>query len=131
MDGIKIGTVSTIQPDKGTATVIIEEVGEPVSHVLPIMVQGSLSSKHYWMPAPKEPVICAFLPYHNYQGFILGSFYSEENPPPISEPHKRAIHFGDGATITYDTTNQELLINFSNAPKSGKVIIQNGQLIEN
>lgn len=107
---IRVGIVSSINPTKATARVAFEDQSSLVSYELPVLVWGSLKTKDYWMPDPGEQVLCLFLPSGAAQGFILGSFYSEKDKPPVTSKDKRHITFPDGTVIEYDSASHKLLI---------------------
>ena len=89
----KIGIVSSIDRKKCTAKVYFEDLDNSVSYDLKVLVHNTLNKKDYWMPDVNEAVLCAFLGNGIETGFILGSFYSEEDKPPgeISEGGKERI----------------------------------------
>ncbi|QGQ95873.1 phage baseplate assembly protein V [Paenibacillus psychroresistens] len=107
---IRVGHISSIAPDKAAARVTFADKSEVVTLELPIIVRGSLAAKDYWMPEPNEPVLCLFLPNGSAQGFILGSFYSKNNPPPVVDETKRYISFPDGTSIEYDMATSTMNI---------------------
>jgi phage baseplate assembly protein V len=108
---IRVGIVSSINPEKCTARVAFGDRSNVVSYELPILVRGSLKNKEYWMPDTDEQVVCIFLPSGNAQGFILGSLYSQKDVPPVVDENKRHISFSDGSTIEYDRSAHALTIN--------------------
>ncbi|WP_025847595.1 phage baseplate assembly protein V [Paenibacillus ehimensis] len=116
---IRVGKVSSINPKECSARVAFEDRSDVVSFELPILVRGSIGTLDYWMPAPGEQVVCLFLPSGAAQGFILGAFYSESDPPPVKDAAKRHITFPDGTTIEYDATTHIL-----NIQAAGQVKIQ-------
>lgn len=108
---IRVGRVSSINPAACSARVAFEDKSNVVSYDLPILVRGSLDNKDYWMPQPNEQVVCMFLPSGNAQGFILGSFYSEKDLPPVASQDKHHMAYSDGTTLEYDTNTHTLTIN--------------------
>lgn len=108
---VRVGKVSSIQPEKCTARVVFEDLDDLTSYELPIIVRGSLETKEYWMPKPDEQVVCLFLPSGNAQGFIIGSFYSQKDTPPVQDPNKRHLSFSDGTCLEYDQKTSTLTIN--------------------
>jgi phage baseplate assembly protein gpV len=71
---IRVGNVSSINVSKGAARVAFDD--DTVSYELPVM-------KHAWPVVIGEQVVCLFLPTGTADGFILGPFYTEDDPPPI------------------------------------------------
>jgi len=112
---IRVGIVSSIDPTTCTARVAFEDQDNTVSPELPILVRGTLGAKDYWMPIPGEQVWCLFLPTGNAEGIILGSSYSEQDKPPVTDANKRHITFFDGSEIEYDASAHKLTVNTSGA----------------
>jgi phage baseplate assembly protein V len=125
---VRVGSISSIQPSKCTARVAFEDQENVVSYELPILVRGSLENQDYWMPGLGEQVVCLFLPSGNAQGFILGSFYSEADKPPVTDPNKRHIRFSDGTFIEYNLETHTLTIDVT---QSGGEVIINGKFTHN
>ncbi|ABO49751.1 phage baseplate assembly protein V [Desulforamulus reducens MI-1] len=111
MDLIRVGQISSVNPEKCTARVMFQDKSDVVSYDLPVMVRGSLNNKDYWIPAPGEQVICLFLSSGVAQGFVLGSIYSEKDKPPVKDSNKRHISFSDGTKIEYDAATHTLTVN--------------------
>lgn len=102
---LRVGRVSSVNGANCTARVTFPDKEGLVSAELPMLQIGSLSTKGYWVPEVDTQVLCAFLPNPSGKGintgFILGAFYSTENPPPESDPSVRSITFPDGSRIRY------------------------------
>jgi phage baseplate assembly protein V len=105
---IKVGRVVDLDPVRCTAKVQFSDADEIVSYDLPLIVTKSEKDKFYHMPDIDEQVICLFLPNGMEQGFILGSFYSKADTPPISDPDVHMTKYSDGTTIKYDRKNHKL-----------------------
>lgn len=108
---VRVGIVSSVNPDTCTVRVAFGDKANTVSYDLPVLVHGALQVKDYWLPAPGEQVLCMFLPSGNAQGFVLGSLYSQADPPPVTDGNKRHIAFSDGTTIEYNQSTHTLTIN--------------------
>lgn len=111
---VRVGTVSTIQPDAGTVTVSIPDADDLLSYTLPVLFAKTQDDKYYHMPDTGEHVLCVFLPLGLEQGFVLGAFYSQADPVPVSDPNKVHIKFKDGTTIEYDRKSGVLEIDCVN-----------------
>ena len=107
---IRVGRVSSVHPENGTARVAFSDRSDVVSYELPVLGRGSLNNKDYWLPDPDEQVVCLFLPNGNEQGFVIGSPFSKADPPPVEDPNKRHMAFSDGTVIEYDRSTHTLLI---------------------
>jgi len=81
---VRVGRVSTVNLAAATARVTFADRDGLVSMELPVL-QGSVQgAAAYLLPAPGERVLCLFLGTGVEQGFIVGSFYDEDNAPPAS-----------------------------------------------
>ena len=58
------------------------------------------------MPKVGQPVKCSFLGTGMEDGFIDGSFYNSDNPPPKTGDHLHYIAVDDGALIEYDSESK-------------------------
>lgn len=117
---VRIGTVTSIKPDSQTARVVFEDRDNTESYDLFVMVKNSKENKDDHMPDIDEEVLCVFLPIGIETGFIIGSYYSDQNAPPASTGDKRITKYKDGTTVSYDRTAHALDIRI---PESGSVNI--------
>jgi len=107
---LRVGRVSSVNPSNCSARVTFEDRSDVVSYELPILVKGSLHTFDYWLPAVHESVLCMFMPNGSAQGFIVGSFYSAINSPPMMDENKRYVAFSDGTSIEYDLSTHTLSV---------------------
>lgn len=107
---IRVGRISSIDPDNATVRVVFEDRQNDVSYNLPVLVRQSQKNKDYFMPDVGEQVVCLFLPNGNAQGFCLGSFYSDADTPPVNNPNKRHVRFEDGTSVEYNRGTHVLTI---------------------
>lgn len=105
---IDIGKVSAIYPERCTARVFFDD-REAVSKELFIGVRGSQNTKEYWMPAIGEQVLCVFLQ-NSTDGFILCSYYGQQDKKPVMDEKKRHVTFEDGTLVEYDSNTHTMLI---------------------
>lgn len=75
---IQVGTVSAVNTAAGSARVAFPGRGDLVSNELQIC-------KKAWPIHPGDEVLCLFLPTGNADGFILDTYYTEDDPPPGGE----------------------------------------------
>lgn len=108
---VKVGTIVTTYASKLTARVEYADLNNKVSAELPIIVSSSANAKFYSMPRVGDQVLCLFV--SKSQGFILGSFYDEQNPPPERDDKIQCVQFDDGSLIKYDHTNKKLTLNMA------------------
>ena len=103
-DIFRIGKVSSV--NGAACTVRVTFPDDMVSAELPIVVVGSHGTKGYWVPEVDTQVLCCFLPNPSGRGmndgFVLGGFYSTEDPPEESDPKVRCIKLPDGCYIRFD-----------------------------
>jgi phage baseplate assembly protein gpV len=81
---VRIGQVSSVNTAAATARVLCDDRDALVSMELPVLQLGTAGVQSYLLPAPGERVLCLFLGSGVEQGFIVGSFYDDDNPPPVS-----------------------------------------------
>ena len=105
-DVFRIGKVSSVNGAACTVRVTFPDKDDMVSAELPIVVVGSHGTKGYWVPEVDTQVLCCFLPNPSGRGmndgFVLGGFYSTEDPPEESDPKVRCIKLPDGCYIKFD-----------------------------
>ncbi len=103
---LRVGRVSSVNGAACTARVTFPDKEKMVSAELPVLQIGSLGTQGYWVPEVDTQVLCAFLPNPSGKGmnmgFVLGAFYSRENPPPETDPNVRSITFPDGSRLRYE-----------------------------
>jgi len=107
---VRVGVVDTVDRTKCRVTVTYDVPGgQCKSWNLPVMVKQSVENRDFWMPAVDEQVVCVFLPTGPEVGFVLGSFYSDEDPIPdgADADGMRMVEFGDGARFEYSTADSK------------------------
>lgn len=109
-DLIKVGEVSSINPEKGTARVVFDDEDSTVSYDLPILQRNTLNTQDFHSVNVGEDVLCLFLPTGPEEGFILGSFYAGEIVPPESTQKRRTTVFEDGTVVRYDMESHTLTV---------------------
>ena len=123
---IRMGRVSTTNPEKMTVKVVFEDKDNMVSDELPVLVQGSSRNRHYWLPDVGEQVCCLMLPNGHNAGICLGSYYSESDPPNANSQEVRRIDFGDGSYMQFDRATGSLDISCTGEIRvNGKMIYLN------
>lgn len=115
-DSIRIGIVSSINPDKGTAKVTFEDRGGIVSRDLHLNFMKTLEDYYYCMPDVGERVRCFFDPEAPTKGYILGSFPSDTRMPPIKNKDKTYVLYKDKTLVEYDRALHTLTVRI---PKGG------------
>lgn len=114
-DAIRVGVVSSINPDKGTAQVTFEDRDGIVTRDLPLNFAKTLEDYYYCMPDIGERVRCFFDPEAPSRGCILGSFPSDTREPPIKNKDKTYVLFKDETLVEYDREEHTLTIEIPEA----------------
>ncbi|WP_198468971.1 phage baseplate assembly protein V [Acetomicrobium sp. S15 = DSM 107314] len=107
---IRIGIVSSIDAEKGTARVIFDDLDNLVSYNLPILFPATLKNKAYHMLDIGEHVVCAFLDNGLEKGVILGAIYSGPDAVPIADSNIWHLSIPGGAAIEINRATHELVI---------------------
>ena len=120
---VRAGRVSVVIPERMAVKVVFEDKDRLVSDELPVITFGSSKNKMYWLPDVGEQVCCLMLPNGHNAGFCLGSYYSDADPPNVSDQGIRRIDFGDGSYVQFDRGTGNLDINCTgNVTINGKTI---------
>ena len=101
-DAIRVGKISAVYPERGTATVHFPDRDGLVSKELPIGHRNTLKNKDESFPDVGEHVVCAFFGNGPSEGVILSAIYDAKNKPPVGDPDIRVTTFDDGTTFTVD-----------------------------
>ena len=109
-DSIRIGIVSSINPDKGTAQVTFKDRGGIVSRDLHLNFIKTREDYYYCMPDIGERVRCFFDPEAPTKGYIPGSFPSDTREPPIKDKDKTYVLYKDQTLVEYDRALHTLTI---------------------
>jgi len=120
-DSIRIGIVSDIFPERGTAKVAFTDRDDLVSRELPVVVPCTLEDRWYYMPDIGERVRCLFDPEAPTRGCILGSYYDDVRTPPIGNKNKAYVRFKDETHIEYDRESHKLTVHI---PEAGELSIE-------
>lgn len=110
-DIIRVGNVDSINAQNGTVRVRFPDRDDKVSKELKVIYHKTHQDKFYFIPEVNEIVLCVFLPGTQEEGFVLGSFYNQEDVVPVNDSNKKAWYFSDGGIIEYDKGTGSLLIN--------------------
>lgn len=136
---IRYGKVSSVNPRLVSARVAFADKPDSngkgmTSHSLPIIVPGSLKNKYFHTPDVGEDVLCLFLPNGIQRGFVLGSFYNVNNPPPVTSGDKEHVTFSDNTVIEYDRSSHTLTVNVQgtiNVTATGGDVVVSGISLKN
>ena len=109
-DLIKIGEVSSVDPEKCTARVVFDDEDSLVSYDLQILQRNTYENQDYQMVHPGEDVVCLFLGPGQEDGFIIGSLYAGEIKPPEASLDRRTVVFSDGTRVCYDRQEHKITV---------------------
>ncbi|MEK3955302.1 hypothetical protein [Psychrobacillus sp. FSL K6-1464] len=109
MNNIRAGIVDGLNVEKGTIRVTFPDLDDMVTDDI------ALFSSEQKFPEIGDPVVCIFLSNGSQQGFCFGTYYNDENLPPIPNKNVYVRKFNDGLIIEYDLQNQNLTISSENA----------------
>lgn len=93
---IRIGTVSSIDPETGMVRVMYQDRGREVTQPLPYATFG----EEFRMPAPGARVLVLHLGSGSEMGVVLGTYWNRNNP--AGNPGLYHKDLGGGAFFDYD-----------------------------
>lgn len=103
------GTVSDIDETHARVRVRLPGRGNLHTWWLDVLQCNTQNNKDYWLPDIGEQVRLLLDEYAE-DGVVLGSTYSSQDRPSISDRNRRRADFADGAWIEYDRKNSALAI---------------------
>lgn len=121
---IRVGKVDSLNPKKGTVSVVFLDLDDSV-HEMPLL------SFEYNLPVINQDVLCVFLSNDTQEGFCLGGFYSEINPPPTDNKDVFIKKFDDGTSIEYNKETKELTLKAANPITINGDLHVNGRITSN
>jgi phage baseplate assembly protein V len=88
-----------------------------ITQWIPVKQFGSRSTSHYYCPKIGDSVNVTMQPNSSEDGFVDGSFFNEENPPPSGvDLDTRQFQTEDGTTIQYSEGNSTFTLTDQNGP---------------
>ncbi len=107
-DTVRIGRISSINYEKGTASVIYTDRNNEPSPNYPFF------SSFYEMPKVDDTAVVILLSNSTSKGFILGIPWSAANAPERTGKGIFYKRFQDGAYVMYDPQKKEMVISAEN-----------------
>lgn len=101
----KVGFISEVKPEDGTARVEFREDGI-TSDWLSVIVPGSLNNKYSFPYEVNEQVVC-LMDEHCEQGEIVGARYNKSDKPGEYGSTVTAVKYKDGSVVKYDSQVHE------------------------
>jgi phage baseplate assembly protein V len=101
---VRCGRVTKVKTAKNImATVTYPDRGFQSPYLL-VMQRNTIGMQDYYVPVPGETVWVLMNGKSLTRGIILGSAYTDSNPPPFNSATIRGMMFGDGSYVIYDTS---------------------------
>ncbi|WP_313891117.1 hypothetical protein [Psychrobacillus sp.] len=125
MNNIRVGIVDGLNVQKGTIRVTFPDLDDTVLDDI------ALLSFEQSFPSVGESVVCIFLSNGTEEGYCIGPYFNDENPPPIPDENKYVKQFKDGLVFEYDLKLKKLTISAENDITIHSDIATNGNLIVN
>lgn len=118
---VKVGQVSSIDPEKGTVKVLFLDKDDIVSDDIPML------HFEYHMPEVEDQVLCLFFGNGLERGVCLGRFYSDVSLPPANDKDLYKKQVDDDMHIQYHKKTKILKLKVENVEievNKGKVSIK-------
>lgn len=112
---LRTGTVSAVYPKTDTVRVVFDDKDETTSPELHVLHRFSGKNKDYWMPDKGDQVLCIFNNNDkNFStGWVLGSYFTERQPPQVASADIMRMDFADGSFVEVNRAAGSLKINFT------------------
>lgn len=109
---VRTGTVSAVYPKTDTVRVVFDDKDETTSPELHVLHRFSGKNKDYWLPDMGDQVVCLFANNDkNFStGWVLGSFFTDKQPPQVDSADIMRLDFADGSFMEYNRASSSLNI---------------------
>lgn len=106
MDQIRIGKISSLNYEDGTARVVYSDRDDAVTAELPLL------STEYYMPEVDDLVLVLHMPNGAEAGVIIGEFWNDNNRPPESGIglYRKDLSRSGKAYVKYDDATGSMTI---------------------
>lgn len=109
---IRLGTVASLDTENARVTV---DIGGLITDWLPWLTGRAGATRTWSAPRPGEQVLL-LAPYGDLaQAVALPAVYQDAHPAPQTTDSIEAVHFPDGAAVTYDSAAHVLTVNAGSA----------------
>ena len=105
---LRFATVSTVQPEKGTVRVVLEDGDDMVSYPLQVLFPRAGKDTVQDMPDVGDRVAVLFSGAGLEAGVVLGGYYSDANAAPSKSSDLFYRRFSDGTELFYDRKTHKL-----------------------
>lgn len=109
---LREGVVTAVYAERCSARVEFQDKDSMVSAELPILQPAGARNKFFFLVDVGDSVVCLFAPNSDDgTGFIIGSRYHDNCPPPATGQNVSMIRFDDGTFLRYDRAAHLLEVN--------------------
>jgi phage baseplate assembly protein V len=102
---VRCGRVTKVSTDNCVAATVTYPDRNLQSGYMTVLQRNTLGTNDYYVPEEGEPVWVMMAGRSLSRGLILGSAYTDDNPPPYNSRTIRGVKFKDGTYIIYDAAN--------------------------
>lgn len=101
---IAVGRVASHECDdsKADVRILFPDREDFISKPGPVIQRSGGGKRSYDVPRVGQSVLVARLPGAVEENFVLGSFYTTADPPPITDPNMDYIEYDDGSVVSFD-----------------------------
>jgi phage baseplate assembly protein V len=117
---IRFGTITGVDLTDATAPRVTCTCGGLDTDWLPWHALRAGKTVHWSAPTAGEQVIVFAPGGETSLGFVLGGFYSSDNPAPSTDPNVDMTQYPDGSTVEYDSSSNTLTVSVSG---NGNVVV--------
>ena len=91
-----------VTEDQANVRVLYADRGNMISKPIPVLQRGALGMRSMDVPAIGSNVMVNRSSSGLEEGFVMGTLYTTENPPPQTDPNKSYTEFGDKSTFEFN-----------------------------
>jgi phage baseplate assembly protein V len=102
---VRCGRVTKVSTDNCVAATVTFPDRNFQSGYMTVLQRNTLGTNDFYVPEEGEPVWVMMAGRSLSRGLILGSAYTDDNPPPYNSRTIRGVKFKDGTFIIYDAAN--------------------------
>jgi len=129
----RIGRVSELVVDdtQTSVRVAFPDKQNVISKPFPVCQTSGGARRSFNVPKVGQSVLCGMLANGDSDGFVIGTFYTTQDPPPISDPLRQYTEFADGTSFDFNEATSTLAINAKgplNLVTSGPVSIKGSEV---
>lgn len=100
-----------VTEDQANVRVLYADRDNMISKPIPVLQRGALGMRSMDVPAIGSNVMVNRSSSGLEEGFVMGTLYTTENPPPQTDPNKAYVEFGEGSTVQFDPAGGGMVLN--------------------